>query len=153
MLMIGFHIVAMFSSLIWPYLFSYFATFITNRISFVGDTAYNTSWFDYPLELQKHFILIIARSQEDVHFTGFNLVRCTLEVFGKVWIWLKLIITIIYWIQFSAIEDLLHLLYDIPKLLAALSNYELWTFTYQFLKKIHDFFKKFNEKKWLVYSL
>lgn len=83
-LMIGFHIVAMFTSLIWPYLFSYFATFVTNRISFIGDTAYNTNWFDYPTKLQEHFILIIARSQGNAHFTGFNLIQCTLENFAKV---------------------------------------------------------------------
>lgn len=83
--MIGFHVFgAMFSALLWPYLFSYFATFVTERVSFIGDTAYNTNWFDYPPELQKHFILFIARSQENVHFTGFNLIRCSLENFGQV---------------------------------------------------------------------
>lgn len=84
LLMIGFHFVAMVTSLIWPFLFSNSATFATDRISFIGDRAYNTNWIDYPPKLQKYFILIIARSQENVHFTGLNMFRCTLEVFGKV---------------------------------------------------------------------
>lgn len=74
----------MFTSMFWPYLFCYYATYITNRISFIGFAAYDTNWFDYPLDLQKHMILILARSQENVHFHGFNLIECTLEVFGKV---------------------------------------------------------------------
>lgn len=82
--MIGFHFVAMVTSLIWPYLFSNFATFTTDRISSIGDTAYNMNWFDFPPNLQKYFISIIARSHENVHFTGLNMFRCTLEVFGKV---------------------------------------------------------------------
>lgn len=82
--MIAFHILAIFSSLIWPYLFSHYATFATERISHLGDAVYNTDWFDFPIDLQKCFVLIMAKSQEDVHFTGLNLVGCTLEIFGKV---------------------------------------------------------------------
>lgn len=84
MLMVGFHIVAIFSSMVWPSLFSYYATFVTNRIASVGYAAYDSNWFEYPLELQKYFVLIIARSKQSSYFMGFGLIQCTLEVFGQV---------------------------------------------------------------------
>lgn len=45
---------------------------------------YNSNWFEYPTKLQKYAILTIARSQQPVYFTGFGLISCTSEVFGKV---------------------------------------------------------------------
>lgn len=71
-------------SLIWPSLFCYYADVATTRLSSIAYYAYETTWNDYPLELQKYMILIIARSQEPVYYTGFNFVNCTLQALGKV---------------------------------------------------------------------
>lgn len=42
------------------------------------------NWIDFPLKLQKNMVLIIGRSQDDVQFTGLDLINCTLAVFGNV---------------------------------------------------------------------
>lgn len=79
-----FHICTMASSLIWPYLFSYFASSTTHRMTLIGNTVFDSNWFDYPSELQKYMILIIARSQYPSQFTGLGLYDCTLKEFGNV---------------------------------------------------------------------
>lgn len=68
----------------WPSIYCGLATHVTGRISSIGDSTYNSNWYDYPPELRKFVNLIITRSQEPVYFTGFNLIGCTLEIFGKV---------------------------------------------------------------------
>lgn len=77
-------VVCIACSLIWPYIFCYFASLTTDRVSAIGNIAYDVNWFDFPPKLQKYLILIINRSQEQVQFTGLNLIGCSLEVFGKV---------------------------------------------------------------------
>lgn len=67
-------------SMIWSIQYTYFATFTTNRVALIGDDLYNSNWYDYSLELRKHAMLIIMRSQKVVRFTGFKVVTCTLEV-------------------------------------------------------------------------
>lgn len=74
----------MMCSLIWPSIFCYFGTHITDRLLLIALIMYESKWYYYPLELQKFVILVIARSQKPAYFTGLNLIRCTLEIFGKV---------------------------------------------------------------------
>lgn len=68
----------------WPTCFCFFASAATEKLSSVGNMAYNSNWYDYPVGMQKHMVLIIARSQEPVYFSGLSLIRCTVETFGKV---------------------------------------------------------------------
>ena len=82
--MIAFNVCCAIVSLTWPFFFCYYATFTTNRVAALAQTAYNSNWFDWPPELQKYVILIIARSQEPVRLTGLGLIYCSLEVFAKV---------------------------------------------------------------------
>lgn len=72
------------SALLWPFFFCYFANSVTNTIGSIGDIAYNSNWYDFPPNVQKHIMLVIARSQDSVYFSGLGLVRCTLEVYGEV---------------------------------------------------------------------
>lgn len=83
-MLIGFHVICVICSSIWPFLFCYFATFATYRVAAIAQAAYDSNWLDLPPRLQKYIILIITRSQETIHFTGFGLFSCTLEVLGKV---------------------------------------------------------------------
>lgn len=50
----------------------------------IGHEAYDLNWHDFPLELRKHIIVIIARSQEKISFDGLGLIGCSIEVFGNV---------------------------------------------------------------------
>lgn len=72
------------SSLLWPFLFCYFATRTTERIARIAGMTFSSNWFDYPTGVQKYVVLIIARSQVPSQFTGLGLFDCTLAVFGKV---------------------------------------------------------------------
>lgn len=72
------------SSLMWPYLFCDYATFATHGIASIKNIIYESNWYDYPPQLRKAIILIIAHSQQPFNFVGFNLIRCNLEIFGKV---------------------------------------------------------------------
>lgn len=66
---------------IWPFTFCYCAHFTTNRISFIQNTIYNLDWHDFPIELQKQLVLIMAEAQTPLYFSGFGLIRCTLFSF------------------------------------------------------------------------
>lgn len=75
--------------LVWPAIISHYATFISDRVSSIGEMAYDSNWPDYPPYLGKHIILITARSQHPVFFHGLGLVGCNREVFGRVCILMK----------------------------------------------------------------
>lgn len=68
-------------ALAWPFFVCFFATRLTLRIASIGSVIYESMWYEYGLNLRKFTILIISRSHQPVYFTGFNLVRCTLESF------------------------------------------------------------------------
>lgn len=56
----------------------------TERIASISEVSYSAIWYDYPPILKKYLILMIARSQEDIFFSGFGFVYCTLEILLKV---------------------------------------------------------------------
>ena len=68
----------------WASVYCYSASFVTERILSNGNTMWSTNWFDYPPELRKYVLLIIARSQRPVFFTGLGLIKCTMETFRAV---------------------------------------------------------------------
>lgn len=125
--MLVYHLICLFSSMCWPFLFCYYATLAIARISFMGDVAYNSNWVNYPPEFQKYIILIIARSQESIYFKGFGLIPCTLEIFGKVRSLFNVeLFTCVVWlifnvfIIFAAFQNSLLLLHSFQKLIASL---------------------------------
>lgn len=67
-----------------PCMYCYFATITTGKIVSIGDVVYNANWYNYSPEIQKNNILIIGRSQERLHFSGFGIIYCTLGVLQKV---------------------------------------------------------------------
>lgn len=83
-IMMTWHMMGLVCGLFWPFLFCRFATMATERICEVADFTYDSDWFNLPVNLQKRIVLIISRSQEPIQFTGLNIFRCTLEVYGNV---------------------------------------------------------------------
>lgn len=71
-------------AVVWPLIYCYFATFATSQIMSIDMAIYDSLWYNYSLDLRKYTILILARSQQPVFFTGFNLIRCNLESFALV---------------------------------------------------------------------
>lgn len=64
---------------IWPALFCLSATLATDRICGVAMSTFDSNWYEFPVEMQKYIILIIARSQKPAYFDGMKLVHCTLQ--------------------------------------------------------------------------
>lgn len=76
--------VALLASLMWPFTLCYFSTFTTNRLASLSFSAYDSNWPEYPIELRKHIILLVKRSQKPANFYGFNLIHSTMETFAQV---------------------------------------------------------------------
>lgn len=72
------------AGLVLPFILCNYGTFITERILSNDFAAYNAKWFNYPLDLRKFIILIVAQSQAKINISGFGLIRCNLETFAKV---------------------------------------------------------------------
>lgn len=66
------------------YVFCHFGNKVTQNFLNITDDIYATSWYEFPLEMQKNFPMIIALSQKSIYLRGFGDSRCTLEVFMKV---------------------------------------------------------------------
>lgn len=81
---IGFPIVVLVSGLLWPFFLCHFGSFTTERIRSIDETVYNANWFDYPADVRKYIILVMVRTRSNINFSGFNMISCNLEVFGKV---------------------------------------------------------------------
>lgn len=84
-MLILYDILCVILSLFWPFIMCYSATRATYAMSHIADVVYNDlNWPDLPLDIRGYIKLIMARSQGTLYFTGFAIVRCTLETFLKV---------------------------------------------------------------------
>lgn len=77
-------VLCMFVGLAWTFLLCFFATSAAESLTSIGNIAFNSNWYRYPSRIQRHSVLLIARSQKPIYFSGFKMVRCTLESFAKV---------------------------------------------------------------------
>lgn len=73
-----------FIGLFWVFMYCYIGARISHYFSSVADLAYQTNWYMFPLELRKHFILIIRQSQVSFTFDGLKLFDCNLITFTSV---------------------------------------------------------------------
>lgn len=79
------YILTLIYVLFWPYLFCYFANLAVDRIELNQRTVYNLNWYNFPPDLRKYFILIMAQSQRTVCFDGLSLVRCIMKYIDRLW--------------------------------------------------------------------
>lgn len=68
----------------WPYFYCHFATMASENMSNIGDLIYTLNWYEFPLDIQKDFMLIMRQSQNNVYLTGFDLIGCTLLNYQRV---------------------------------------------------------------------
>lgn len=66
------------------FIYCYSSTQISGNLEEVGDIVYQANWYQYPPELRKFPILIIARSQATFNFTGLNVFYCNKATFVSV---------------------------------------------------------------------
>lgn len=88
----------------WQTFFCIYANRVTDEVANVGFAAYDAEWYAYPLKFQKYNLVMIARSQEIMQFSGLNFMYCTLEYYGKV----SILLTVIR-INFSCLTFYFHL--------------------------------------------
>lgn len=79
-----FYLICLLCSLNWTFVLCYAATTATSALEDISKYVYSSKWYEYPPEMQKCLILLMARSQRPVYFTGMRMVRCTLDVFMRV---------------------------------------------------------------------
>lgn len=77
-------IISVICALIWCSSFCYFGDMASNRLSSIGLAVYAANWYDYPVQLQRFIVLMISRSGKPAYFNAFDVINCSLEVFGKV---------------------------------------------------------------------
>lgn len=69
---------------VYAYIYSYFSENITMKSSEIGDIAYDSLWYEMPMNQQKALILIIGRSQRKFRLRGLGMVDCSLFTFSAV---------------------------------------------------------------------
>lgn len=77
-------IIAVICALLWSSFFCRFGNSAADHVSAIADVAYGLNWFEYPVEMQKYVILIVALANERVEFSGFQVITCSMEMLGKV---------------------------------------------------------------------
>lgn len=66
------------------FIYSYMGTFMTDQFLIYADISYESMWYQFPVKLQKYFILILADSQRPRYFDGLGFIDLTLATFTKV---------------------------------------------------------------------
>lgn len=84
-------VICVICALMWCTLFCYFGNLASDRLYSLGYASFSANWYDYPIKWQKFIVLMILRSQECAEFHGLGLISCTLEVLGKVRIFISVL--------------------------------------------------------------
>lgn len=77
-------VVCITCSLVFLLIHCFYANFVTQYLDSVSDKMNESNWHMYPVNLQKYLLVILARTQWELNFTGFGFFRCSVEIFGKV---------------------------------------------------------------------
>lgn len=68
----------------WTLLLCYHATYASESTTDTGHHVYRSNWYLYPIFLRKYLLLLIAKTQQPMLFSGFQIVGCTLLTFTTV---------------------------------------------------------------------
>lgn len=82
--MVIFACINIFVSLEWVFIFCYLGDRATSALLSIPDTIYNMNWHDYSSELRTFIQITMQYSQKPLYFTGFKMIRCSLETFARV---------------------------------------------------------------------
>lgn len=64
--------------------YCYLGNVVTAKCIEIGDAAYQSLWYRYPLFAQQYIIFVLRFTQRPFYFSGFGLMRCSLESFTSV---------------------------------------------------------------------
>lgn len=65
-------------------IYCYFGKLATESYMMMSDCVFNMEWYEQPIELQRHFILMIRNMQKPLYYHGFEVAKLNLETFVKV---------------------------------------------------------------------
>lgn len=80
----------MFWLLALMYTLCQFGQQMTDQFSSFEHTIAGTDWYTFPIDMQRHFIIIMKTGQDPVELKGFGNVYCSRETFKKVILFFKL---------------------------------------------------------------
>lgn len=80
----------MFWLLALMYTLCQFGQQMTDQFSSFEHTIVGTDWYTFPIDMQRHFIIIMKTGQDPVELKGFGNVYCSRETFKKVILFFKL---------------------------------------------------------------
>lgn len=66
------------------FIYCFMGTFTTDQFLLYADISYESSWYKFPVKLQRYYVLILADSQRPRSFDGWGLIELTLVTFTKV---------------------------------------------------------------------
>lgn len=74
----------MLSDVATNYLFCFLSERITIALIKIGDSFYESMWYRLPMQHQMLVPMIIARTQQEFHLKGLQIIPCSLNVFWRV---------------------------------------------------------------------
>lgn len=70
--------------LVWLFVYCFYGHLISFKCTQVGEFAYHSKFYQYPIELKWFTIFMIARSQRPFFITGYRITKCSLESYSRV---------------------------------------------------------------------
>lgn len=77
-------VVSVILIVVWLFIYCHFGQMITDQCADVDKMAYNSLYYLYPLKLRQFTLLTIAQSRKPFYFTGFKMMKCSMESFTRV---------------------------------------------------------------------
>lgn len=77
-------LMAIFISISNLFIYCYFGKIATNSFMKISLCLYESDWQNQPLNIQKHFIVMIANAQRPLFYHGYHMSVLNLETFTKV---------------------------------------------------------------------
>lgn len=62
----------------------FFGKMATESFENMNDCLFESNWTEYPIQLQKYFILMIGNSQREINYHGFGIAILNLNTFAQV---------------------------------------------------------------------
>lgn len=72
------------TSIFFIFLYCAVGSFVTNQFLRYADITYESIWYEFPIDLQKYLVLIIADAQRPKVFDGLGIIDLNLMTFIKV---------------------------------------------------------------------
>lgn len=86
--------------LVWLFVYCFYGHLISSKFAEIGEYAYHSTFYQYPIDLKWFTLFIIARSQRPFFITGCRITKCSLESYSRVSIFLFSCLCFRFFIQF-----------------------------------------------------